>query len=270
MKEIEKKKHLNEEQMIAYRFGEEKDRSGMQAHLADCPECSAQFAALERVLSLLDTPSVPQRDEHYGQRVWRQIAPRLPQRRASTWQFWSARAFPHSWAIAGAMAVLVIAAYVAGRLTPPHRGHSTPGPKQVRERILIVAVGDHLDRSEMVLVELSNAVPNPSNGQSVDISSEQRRAEDLLDDNRLYRQTALESGDATLASVLEELERVLLDVAHSPDRPTPAQFKKIRQRIESQGILFKVRVTGSEMRQREKSAIQAPQENPKVRKGNHT
>jgi hypothetical protein len=163
-----------------------------------------------------------------------------------------------------------MAAYFAGRLTSPHRGNPAPGPEQVRERILIVAVGDHLDRSEMVLVELSNAVPNSSNGQLVDISSEQRRAEDLLDENRLYRQTALKNGDVPLASVLEELERVLLDVAHSPDKPTPAQFKKIRQRIESQGILFKVRVTGSEIRQREKSAIQAPQENARPRKGNHT
>lgn len=270
MKEIENNKHLNEEQMIAYRFGEEKDRAAMQAHLADCPECSAQFAALERVLSLLDASPVPERDEDYGQSVWREIAPRLPQRRAGNWQFWRALAFPQRWVVVGAMAALVIAAYFAGRLTTPHGGNPAPGPDQVRERILIVAVGDHLDRSEMVLVELSNALPSTSNGRLVDISSAQRRAEDLLDENRLYRQTTLKSGDATLASVLEELERVLLDVAHSPDKPTPAQFEKIRQRIESQGILFKVRVTGSEMRQREKSAIQAPQENLKLKKGNRT
>lgn len=261
--------HVNEEQMTAYRFGDEKDRSAVQTHLAECVECREQFAALERVLSLLDASPVPERDERYGQSVWRQLAPRLPERRASTWRLWSALALPKNWAVAGAMAVLVIAAYFAGRWTP---SRVAPGPslEQVRERILVVAVGDHLDRSEMVLVELSNAVANASKGQRLDISSEQRRAEDLLDENRLYRQTALKTGDATLASVLDELERVLLDVAHSPNRPTSAQFEKIRQRIESQGILFKVRVTGSEMRQREKSAIPAPEENSKFKKGNHT
>jgi hypothetical protein len=86
----------------------------------------------------------------------------------------------------------------------------------------------------------------------------------------LYRQTALKSGDATLASVLDELERALLDVAHSPDHVTPAQVEKIRQRIEAQGILFKVRVAGSEMRQRGKAAIAAPRENSRFKKGNHT
>jgi hypothetical protein len=268
MKQMETMKHLNEEEMIAYRFSEGKNRSAFPAHLADCAECSAQFAALVRFLSMVDDASpVPEREEHYGQSVWRRIAPRLPKRRASAWRFWSAWAFPQRWAVAGAMVALVIAAYFAGRLTPP-RVTPTPGPEQVRERILVVAVGDHLDRSEMVLVELSNAVPNVSKGQRVDISSEQRRAEDLLDENRLYRQTALKTGDATLASVLDELERVLLDVAHSPNRPTRVQFEKIRQRLESQEILFKVRVAGSEMRQREKSAIPAPQENSKLKKGN--
>jgi hypothetical protein len=261
--------HLTEEQMIAYRFGDEKDRSGIQRHLADCIECQEQFAALERVLSMLDASHVPERDEHYGQGVWRQIAPRLPERRASTWRFWRALGLPQRWAVAGAVAALVLAAYFAGRLTPPSGG-PVPAPEQVRERILIVAVGDHLNRSEMVLVELSNAVPQTSKGERLDISAEQRRAEELIDENRLYRQTALKTGDATLASVLDELERVLLDVAHSPNQLTPAQFERIRQRIESQGILFKVRIAGSEMRQREKPAVPGPQEDLKFKKGNHT
>jgi len=55
----------------------------------------------------------------------------------------------------------------------------------------------------------------------VNIATEQRRAEDLLQENRLYRQTALQEGDTGLASVLDELERVLLDVAHSPEQVTP-------------------------------------------------
>jgi hypothetical protein len=92
----------------------------------------------------------------------------------------------------------------------------------------------------------------------VNISAEQRRAEDLLDENRLYRQTAVQEGDTALASVLDELERVLLDVAHSPDEVTPAQLEKIRQKIEARGILFKVRVVGRELQERQKATTPAP------------
>jgi hypothetical protein len=39
---------------------------------------------------------------------------------------------------------------------------------------------------------------------------------------------------------------------------TPAQLETIRQRIEARGILFKVRVVGKELQQREESAKPSP------------
>ena len=106
----------------------------------------------------------------------------------------------------------------------------------------------------MVLVELENA--NPTGGP-LDISSEQHRAEDLVAANRLYRQTALRAGETGVASVLDELERVLVEIANSPAKVSSPQLAVLRKRIESRGILFKIRVIGSEVRERQKAA--APQ-----------
>src|SRR6202030_461550 len=144
--------------------------------------------------------------------------------------------------------------FIAGRISKPNAPGTpvTVDQTKVRERSLVMAVGEHLGRSEMVLVELANSGPQ-SAGQMVNISGEQRRAEDLLEENRLYRQTALEQGDSALAGVLDELERVLLDVAHSPQQVTPVQLEGIRQRMEAQGILFKVRVVGKELQERGES-----------------
>src|SRR4029077_19444701 len=133
--------------------------------------------------------------------------------------------------------------------------------EQVRERILVVAGGEHLGHSERMLVELSNAAPDGPGQKAVNISAEQHRAEDLLQENRLYRQTALEQGDAGLASVLDELERVLLDVAHSPKEVSAAQLETMQERIAAKGILFKVRVVGQELQQREQSVTAMPGEN---------
>jgi hypothetical protein len=83
----------------------------------------------------------------------------------------------------------------------------------------------------------------------------------LLQENRLYRQTALQEGDAGLASVLDELERVLLDVAHSPEQVTPAQLESIQKKIEARGILFKVRVVNKELQQRQEASKPAPAQN---------
>jgi len=97
-------------------------------------------------------------------------------------------------------------------------------------------------------MELSNAQPAESGKKLINISTEQKRAEDLVEENRLYRQTALNGGDNAVASTLNELERVLLDVANSPAEVTPAQFESIQKRIAAQGILLKVRVVRQELR----------------------
>jgi len=117
-----------------------------------------------------------------------------------------------------------------------------------------------------MLVELSNAEPSDPAQKQVNIAAEQRRAEDLLQENRLYRQTALQEGDAGLASVLDELERVLLDVAHSPEEVTPAQLEAIQKKIEGRGILFKVRVVNKELQQRQEAREPAPAQNESTKR----
>ena len=256
-------KHPNEEELIAYHGGEVLRRDAIAKHLTDCPECRAELERIDAVLAALSNMPVPDPGDDYGERVWHQIAPRLPGRRMPWWNFAAGRGrtagwfAPRHWAAVGAIAAVVIVAFLAGRVTK----RATPEPTaadvsagNVRERVLIMAVGEHLGRSEMVLVDLANAEPVDAKQKQVNISAEQRRAENLLEENRLYRQTALEQGDTGLANILDELERVLLDVAHSPQEVTPAQLDTIRQRIDTRGILFKVRVVGKELQQREETS----------------
>jgi hypothetical protein len=148
----------------------------------------------------------------------------------------------------GAIAASLLLAFVLGRASRERELKvAQPIPGQARERILLVAVGEHLERSQMVLIELQNAGGNGP----VDISSERQWAHELVPANRLYRQAAARAGEAGVASVLEDLERVLLEIATSPDQLENTGLEELRQRIEAQGILFKVRVIGSQMRERE-------------------
>jgi hypothetical protein len=61
-----------------------------------------------------------------------------------------------------------------------------------------------------------------------------------------------------MASTLDELQRILLDVANSPDEVTPAQFASIQKRIAEQGILLKVRVVRQELRAESEGRKAAP------------
>jgi hypothetical protein len=53
-------------------------------------------------------------------------------------------------------------------------------------------------------------------------------------------------------AVLEELERVLVEVAAGPDALAPQDVAELQRRIEARGLLFKVRVVGSQVRERER------------------
>ena len=110
--------------------------------------------------------------------------------------------------------------------------------------VLLAAVADHLDRSDRMLTEIMNG-PRRS-----DISTEQAWAEDLLTTNRLYRQDALDGDERAVAGVLDELERSLLEIAHTSSHINQATLDPLRQRIDAAALLFKVRVMSDQLRQR--------------------
>ena len=258
-------KHPTEEELFAYREGEKQGHDEIAAHLQQCAECRAAFERIEQVFQSLDALPVPDPGDEYGTKVWRQIVDRLPEKRVKWWAgFFAARRL----LAVGAAAALLIAAFLAGRFSGPGKSTNmeTLDAGKVRERVLVVAVGEHLGKSEMILMELSNAQPLPGGKKLVNISTEQKRAEDLVEENRLYRQTALNGGDNAMASTLDELERVLLDVANGPAEVTPAQFASIQKRIAERGILLKVRVVRQELRAEAAGNKAAPAQNDSTAK----
>ncbi|HTA59616.1 MAG TPA: hypothetical protein VK805_15755 [Candidatus Baltobacteraceae bacterium] len=251
-------RHRTEEELIGYRDGDAKEREDITAHLKECSECREELARIEAVFEALDAMPIPDPGEDYGERVWQWIAPRLDEPKS---RWWDAFIVPQRLVAFGGVVALVILAFVAGRITqrPVPLGDQADVAK-VRERVLVVAVGEHLGRTEMVLMELENA-PEHKGQKTINISETQRRAEDLVEENRLYRQTALKEGDRAMVGTLDELERVLLDIANSPEEVTPAAFETIRKRIEAQGILFKVRVVKQGLDERRLNPEAKPAEN---------
>jgi hypothetical protein len=244
--------HLSEEQLILHYYGEEGETLMVERHLEECGDCRSVYGSLQRVLNVVDSLPVPDRSADYGARVWQRIERQIPGRR----RFWE---FPAPWRLAAASAAfagLLVAAFFAGRFYP----HSPGGPTlagvadpQAGERILLVAVGDYLERSQMVLIELANANPH----HPLDITDQQERAADLVSESRLYRQTAAHTGDTNVANVLDDLDRVLLEIAHSPSRLSPGQVEDFRRRLQADGILFKIRVLGSNVRNQEEAGPEA-------------
>jgi len=243
-------KHISENDLILQLLGEARDAGATEAHLADCGPCRRDFDALEQTLhAVSEARRVPERAESYGREVWQRLERRLSHDPAPAKRdFFPFRVL----AFAAVSAILLTAAFLAGRFW--RIDQPAPLAAEVRERVLLIALDEHLDRSQAVLIELANAPES----DEVDISGEQARANELIANNRLYRQTASRAGERGVTSVLDELERFLLDVAHGPSRLSAEDLTALRQRIDSEGLLFKVRVIASNVRERGRPAADAP------------
>ena len=246
-------KHYSEDELTLYYYGEGRRRANVERHLDECAACAKVYREIAGTLAMIAAPDVPERGDQYGLEVWQRIRHRLPERDGSwlgQWFRWDRLS------VTAAAAALVMVAFLAGRTSrdaavPPTAGGAPANPvtdrdhADARQRILLTSVADHLDRSERVLRDVMNA---PDSG---DISTARGWADDLLTTSRLYRQDALEAGEQSVATVLDDLERSLLEIVHSPSRISAADLEQIRRRIDAAALLFKVRVMSDQLRDRE-------------------
>jgi hypothetical protein len=233
-------KPLDDDDLILYLYGESADPEAVRRTLESSAELRARCESLRRTLAAVDGAlPVPERGEGYGAEVWARLAPRLAREGRPGGRLLSFPLRPR-WQAAGwaaAALVLLTLGFALGRLWP----RPAALPPQARDRILLATVASHLERSERLLTEVSNA---PG---SLDLAAERGWARDLLAANRLYRQSTRQAGRQRLAGLLDELEPFLLDLAHAPDGMPPEELAALRERIASQALLFKVRVASDRL-----------------------
>jgi hypothetical protein len=249
--------HITDDELVLHFYGEAADEADrVDAHLSSCTGCRENWAALQRTLKMVDAVEVPEPPDGFERVMWARVQQHLPDARAARTVWWSPRFLAP---IAGLAAVIAMA-FMAGRMwtnaADSGTGSSVPAAsaaaadeRAIRERVLLSAVGEHFEQTEMLLVELKNRPETTK----VDLSYEQQTARDLVAAGRLYRETAKQNGDAQLGAMLEDLERVLVDVAGSPSHMNSKDLKALRARIEEDSLLFKVRALTNAVRDREKT-----------------
>lgn len=248
--------HISDDDLILHFYGEAPDEAArIDAHLGECGECRENWTALQRTMQMVDSAEVTEAPAGFERVMWARVQPSLPQPKARL-SWWS----PRAWAPIAGLAAIITVAFVGGRIWQQQAVPSAPSSsieaeaRTARERVLLTALGDHFEQTENLLVELKNT----PDAKHVDMSYEQQTARDLVAAGRLYRETAKQNGDLELTAVLEDLERVLVDVAGSPEHMNATDLKSLRARIEDDSLLFKVRALTGAVREREKTLSTSP------------
>jgi hypothetical protein len=227
--------HLSEEQLTLAYYGDLDPELGQ--HIKSCSGCRSNFDRVKDLLDAIRECPVPERNASYGGDVWVRLLPKLPIAKPQ-------RSWFHWWMAGPAFAMFLAVVFFAGMLVQ-HRREPPEISGAARQRILQMVTGDHLERCQILLTELVN-----TSAGIIDVSDERSRARDLLSENRLLRQTAARSGDVSHAALLDELERVLLDIANTPLNTSAADLEALQRRIGSEGLLFKVRIVDANIREK--------------------
>ena len=196
--------HLTEEQLVDLYY-----EPAAHPHIDSCLDCREHFRDLSATLNAFNDLPVPESPPF-------------------TWRA------PLSYRLKRWAPYILVPTFAAALFVAFFLGRQHPAPTQFadsgRERILLVALDTHLQRSQMVLLELAN-------GDPASLPEARQRARDLIGENRLYRQTTLYSGDRNYADLLEQLDRVLTVSANSQSQSSTPHDDQIEQ------LLFKIRVT---------------------------
>ncbi|HWX54505.1 MAG TPA: hypothetical protein VN176_07920 [Verrucomicrobiae bacterium] len=247
-------KHLSEEQIVLHFYDDADNSAEVREHLSACEACRTEFERVSALLTQIVPIEVPEPHESFEQKIWLNVRDRLPERQRV---FFERFLSPPKWVLAGVMAMVVAGAFFAGRYWPRPKGTPTElatNREADVQRGVLVAVADHLDRSQILLIEIMHAEP----GDVHEFPGEQARARDLLDSNRLYRVSAQRAGDPATSRTLDDLERVLAEIANGPSELTEADLQRLQRQIQSQGLLFKIHIIGSKAGQEQRSHGELP------------
>lgn len=215
-------KHLSEDDLVLIYYGEPGAPEDARQHLAECAECRGAADALAQTLNLCGDWPTPEPDANFEHRVWPERA-----------RVWSMRGV---WIGVAAAIVLIVSAFLVGRATRPQQPAILAGlSDQARQRILEISLADHLDRAGIVLTEVSN---------TGDLAGERSRAEDLVEEGRLLRQTLARRGQSATLVFFDDIQRVLLEVANGD----PAESPELQQHIADSSLVFKAHIMESNLR----------------------
>ncbi|MEZ5332618.1 MAG: hypothetical protein R2991_11320 [Thermoanaerobaculia bacterium] len=238
-------KQPSDEELILHYYGEAPHPEEIEEAL-ERPEVAARWRRLREVLDAVPRDgAVPERPAGYGAAVWRSVRGRIDREARDGGRLLRFPTLsPGGWrwaAAAGVIALMGLSFWVGGIWRQASLGE--PLAENEPPRVLLLAVSEHLDRTEMLLAELVNRDAGEGG-----IEVEREWAEELTTASRFYRQAAERSGEPEVAWVLSEIEPVLVELAHAPEEISADELAELRSQLERDDMLFKIRVVGSRLK----------------------
>jgi hypothetical protein len=238
-------RHLSDDQLVLLYYREPLDEAGLDGHLGACAACLGRFQTLSRVLQVVAQDEVPEPSGDFESRMMALVTDRVRNEERGKVLRFPSRLTRYVAAVAAIAACLVVAFTVGRRIGRVEEQTFTAAQSQ--ERVLLTALGEHLGRSRVTLVQIKNGEVSEA-----DLKALQAAADNLVNASRLFRAAAERAGEGQIAGVMEETERLLVGFASAPAGDAKTELDGLRKRVDSKDLLFRLQVMEGQVEKREK------------------
>lgn len=118
------------------------------------------------------------------------------------------------------------------------------GETPIRSDDIQSLTAQHVEQSELLLRSFRN-LRSGSRATKEDLVYDRRRAQRLFYQNVLLRREADSAGDVELATLLEHLEPILLDIANLPEGAHDNEVRVIKDRLQRQNLVALLQVNST-------------------------
>lgn len=224
--------------------------------LAASESLRARYAALLATLGAVDAQPAPEPDPGFEQRLWQCWEQRIdaeprsapahgaharPASRASHRA--GVRRLPRYAAMMLALVAAVGVGFLLGRQPVDPRGAPATGAPpalashDMAARVLDAYVASHLRETEGVVLTAVNS------DNAALLAGNRELAAGLLESNRLYALAAARAGNTRLASFLQQLEPLLIELANPAPTEDIQGSDGLRDYVDKTDLLFQLRAT---------------------------
>jgi hypothetical protein len=180
-------------------------------HLSSCETCSAEYQQLSWTLKVMDRRETPVEQPGYWQKYWARLSERLPEKTPTL-------------------------------LRGP--GPGVPVQATVFDPSLIAEFNElassYLERTKMVLMGLNNFDPRMDDPAALNVSRHRDLSQELLLQGRMLRNHQVTAADPRMQILIDEIERVLLQVANSSGEDPMWTVRMAQEGIDKNSILLRI------------------------------
>jgi hypothetical protein len=230
------------------------DREELDRHVASCPECAVELAALRSTLGLMDARKRTDPGAEFWDGYWDRLSRRMlwesieEGRKPSLVRRFAGylAALPRwSYQAVGAAALLAIGIFIGGRLIAPTGGPVRETAASVAaganaQAAAVVQAGNFVERSKVLLLGLVNSGPAGADVYGLDLDGKKAMSRNLAAEAPALRRALTGRDQKRLRGLVAELEVIMMQIANLESGQDVEGVELVKQGVDARGIFLKI------------------------------